>query len=49
MAFTDFTTPEDFFGVLSRRFYEGEQTHIHPETRVVLQFKYLLIPRFLFL
>jgi son of sevenless-like protein len=49
MACTDFTTPEDFFGVLSRRFYEGELSNMHPEMRVAMQFKHVLIPCFLFI
>ena len=49
MACTDFTTPEDFFGVLSRRFYEGELSDVRPETRVTMQFKHVLIPCFLFI
>ncbi|KIM42498.1 hypothetical protein M413DRAFT_444900, partial [Hebeloma cylindrosporum] len=39
----DFTTPEDFFGVLSRRFYESEWPDIRPETRVRMQFNILSV------
>lgn len=41
-ACADFTTPEDLFGVLSRRFFdvESDQTQ-HPQDRVALQYKYV--------
>ena len=41
-ACADFTTPEDFFGMLSRRFFEAEsKPGHHPEDRVAIQYKYV--------
>jgi son of sevenless-like protein len=41
-ACADFTTPEDFFGMLSRRFFEAEsKSGHHPEDRVAIQYKYV--------
>ncbi|KAF8163016.1 ras guanine nucleotide exchange factor domain-containing protein [Crassisporium funariophilum] len=42
-ACADFTTPEDLFGVLSRRFYEAESSHGHPEDRVALQYNIFMV------
>ncbi|KAG5645836.1 hypothetical protein DXG03_005177 [Asterophora parasitica] len=37
---TDFTTPEDLFGILARKFHEVESTAAaHPEDKVALQYK----------
>ena len=41
-ACADFTTPEDFFGMLSRRFFDAEsRPGHHPEDRVAIQYKYV--------
>lgn len=42
---TDFTTPEDLFGILARRFHEVEGTGAaarHPEDRIAIQYKYVV-------
>lgn len=38
---TDFTTPEDLFGILARRFNDVEDTGRHPEDKVAIQYKYV--------
>ncbi|KAH9483782.1 Serine/threonine-protein kinase STY17 [Psilocybe cubensis] len=43
-ACADFTTPEDLFALLSRRFYDAElQTKEHPEDRVAIQYNIFMV------
>ncbi|KAF8181559.1 ras guanine nucleotide exchange factor domain-containing protein [Pholiota molesta] len=43
-ACADFTTPEDLFGILSRRFYDAEMdSSVHPEDRVALQYNVFMV------
>ena len=41
-ACADFTTPEDLFGILVRRFHEAEMLEVvRPEDRVAMQYKFV--------